>query len=289
MKDRIQQFVALPFSLGCSTQSSVAVADTHDQPKKPDQLIKRREESDENGLFQKEDTSIDNNNNNGSANISDKIIRSFKSYEEEREEREAEMEIGFPTDVKHLSHIGVDGTMTTFDVYSTTNSSSFPFAGFHLTALLKKTGWFDLLRIYLGHTRKFVDARVYDSNIRFCSFLSASRHRFVDPTFKKCEKVSNPWLEPESEALAPRLPLRVLNLCDTSATPLCLWVPHLHKLFASKRFCSSSSSPELCLHRLYALPSDLRLRSMPLLNLRTGGVFLGEPVMEIYPEADTQN
>ncbi|KAG2265672.1 hypothetical protein Bca52824_072751 [Brassica carinata] len=80
MKDRIQQFVALPFSLGCSTQSSVAVADTHDQPKKPDQLIKRREESDENGLFQKEDTSIDNNNNNGSANISDKIIRSFKSF-----------------------------------------------------------------------------------------------------------------------------------------------------------------------------------------------------------------
>ncbi|CAN6840813.1 unnamed protein product [Brassica oleracea] len=156
MKDRIQRFVALPFSLGCSTQSSVAVTDTHDQPKKPDQLIKRREESDENGLFQKEDTSIDNNNNNGSANISDKIIRSFKSfshyfirmsflllpfffsflsYEEEREEREAEMEIGFPTDVKHLSHIGVDGTMTTFDVYSTTNSSSFPFAGFHLTAV----------------------------------------------------------------------------------------------------------------------------------------------------------
>ncbi|WZZ32121.1 hypothetical protein YC2023_015522 [Brassica napus] len=74
-----------------------------------------------------------------------------------------------------------------------------------------------------------------------------------------------------SEALAPRLPLRVLNLCDTSATPLCLWVPHLHKLFASKRFCSSSSSPELCLHRLYALPSGLRLRSMPLLNL------LGKP------------
>lgn len=40
MKDRIQRCVALPFTLGCSTQSSVAVADTHDQPKKPDQLIK---------------------------------------------------------------------------------------------------------------------------------------------------------------------------------------------------------------------------------------------------------
>ncbi|KAF8107924.1 hypothetical protein N665_0116s0129 [Sinapis alba] len=142
MKDRIQRFVALPFSLGCSTQSSVAVADTHDQHKKPNQLIKKRKETDENGLFLKEDTNIDNNNNNDSANISDKIIRSFKSfshyfirYEEEREERETEMEIGFPTDVKHLSHIGVDGTMTTFDVCSTTNSSSFPFAGFNLTAV----------------------------------------------------------------------------------------------------------------------------------------------------------
>uniref|UniRef100_A0A1J3HKG4 CRIB domain-containing protein RIC2 n=1 Tax=Noccaea caerulescens TaxID=107243 RepID=A0A1J3HKG4_NOCCA len=140
MKDRMERCVVLPFSLGCSTHSSVAVADTHQQHKKPNQLIKRREESDENGLFQKEDTKIDNNG----ANISDgiyKIIRSFKSfshffirYEEETEEREAEMEIGFPTDVKHLSHIGVDGTMTTFDVCSTT-SSSFPFAGFHLTAV----------------------------------------------------------------------------------------------------------------------------------------------------------
>ncbi|XP_018490142.1 CRIB domain-containing protein RIC2-like [Raphanus sativus] len=139
MKDRnhwIRRFVSLPFSLGCSTQSSVAVADTHDQPKKPNQLVKKREESEENGLFRKEDTNDDDdNNNNGSANISDKMIRSFKSfshyfirYEDEREEREAEMEIGFPTDVKHLSHIGVDGTMTTFD-------SSFSFTGFHLAAV----------------------------------------------------------------------------------------------------------------------------------------------------------
>ncbi|KAF2549605.1 hypothetical protein F2Q70_00021095 [Brassica cretica] len=68
-------------------QSGVAVADSTHQHKKPNQLI--------------------------------------KSYEdEEREEREGEMEIGFPTDVKHLSHIGVDGTMTTFNV----SSSSFPFA-----------------------------------------------------------------------------------------------------------------------------------------------------------------
>ncbi|CAN6975786.1 unnamed protein product, partial [Brassica rapa subsp. trilocularis] len=94
MKDRMQRCVVLPFSFGCSKQSSVAVADSTHQHKKPNQLI--------------------------------------KSYgDEEREEREAEMEIGFPTDVKHLSHIGVDGTMTTFNV----SSSSFPFAGLHLTAV----------------------------------------------------------------------------------------------------------------------------------------------------------
>lgn len=38
MKDRIERFVVLPFSLGCSTQSSVAVAASH-QHKKPNQLI----------------------------------------------------------------------------------------------------------------------------------------------------------------------------------------------------------------------------------------------------------
>ncbi|KAL1187602.1 CRIB domain-containing protein RIC2 [Cardamine amara subsp. amara] len=137
MKDRMERFVVLPFSLGCSTQSSVAVATSHQQHKKPNQLIKRREESDEGGSFKKEYTKMDNNG----ANISDgiyKIIRSFKSfthlfihYEEDTEERDMDIEIGFPTDVKHLSHIGVDGTMTTFDV----SSSSFPFAGFHLTAV----------------------------------------------------------------------------------------------------------------------------------------------------------
>ncbi|XP_010478071.1 PREDICTED: CRIB domain-containing protein RIC2-like isoform X3 [Camelina sativa] len=153
MKDRMERFVILPFSLGCSTQSSVAVVTTH-QHKKPNQLIKStyflhprreetgengsvkkectkmenngvgantsdgREESDENGSFKKEYTKMDNNG----ANISD-------GYEEETKEREAEMEIGFPTDVKHLSHIGIDGIMTTFDH----SSSSFPFSGFQLT------------------------------------------------------------------------------------------------------------------------------------------------------------
>lgn len=36
-------------------------------------------------------------------------------YKEEMEqmEKEMEMEIGFPTDVKHVTHIGLDGSTTT--------------------------------------------------------------------------------------------------------------------------------------------------------------------------------
>ncbi|CAN7034313.1 unnamed protein product [Brassica rapa subsp. trilocularis] len=164
MKDRIERFVVLPFSLGCSTQSSVAVAASH-QHKKPNQLTESTYLTffthdlvfsflfffsdsfsfsfsfvifEESGLFLKEETKIENNG----VNISDgiyKLVRSLKSFSHffirYEEEREAEMEIGLPTDVKHLSHIGVDGTMTTFDFCSTSSSSSFPFSRFHLTAV----------------------------------------------------------------------------------------------------------------------------------------------------------
>lgn len=37
-------------------------------------------------------------------------------YKEEMEEMEHEMEIGYPTDVKHLTHIGLDGSTTTNNV-----------------------------------------------------------------------------------------------------------------------------------------------------------------------------
>ena len=38
----------------------------------------------------------------------------FSVYkEEEEEEMEREMEIGYPTDVKHVTHIGLDGSTTT--------------------------------------------------------------------------------------------------------------------------------------------------------------------------------
>ena len=41
------------------------------------------------------------------------MYREEEEEEEDDEQMEREMEIGFPTDVKHLTHIGLDGTATT--------------------------------------------------------------------------------------------------------------------------------------------------------------------------------
>ncbi|XP_047160730.1 CRIB domain-containing protein RIC4-like isoform X1 [Vigna umbellata] len=48
-----------------------------------------------------------------------KTIKNFPQlffYREKEEEMEAEMEIGFPTDVKHVTHIGIDGSSITNNV-----------------------------------------------------------------------------------------------------------------------------------------------------------------------------
>jgi hypothetical protein len=77
MKDRMERLLILPFSLGCSTQSCVAVATTHQQ-KKPNQLIKRREESHENGSFEKEYTKMDRNGANMLDGISTKLFEASR-------------------------------------------------------------------------------------------------------------------------------------------------------------------------------------------------------------------
>ncbi|XP_010556145.1 PREDICTED: CRIB domain-containing protein RIC4-like isoform X3 [Tarenaya hassleriana] len=137
MKDRMERFVILPFSLGCSSQSSVDVANTHHHSKKPNPPIKRtEEEEEEEGESSKheeeeeeDETKMDDPRGNESEAVSPKHI----GYGDSTEETEAEMEIGFPTDVKHVTHIGIDGTMTTFDVAST--PSSFPFGRFQLATV----------------------------------------------------------------------------------------------------------------------------------------------------------
>ncbi|KAG6522615.1 hypothetical protein ZIOFF_019760 [Zingiber officinale] len=113
MRDRrTDRFVVLPFSVGCVSQSSVAVCEN--QPKRaqagtapPASSSGRPKNSFSILLFPRP---------NVAAGFQ-KLAKSFKSLshyfvfeeDEEDEEEEAEMEIGFPTDVQHVAHIGLDG------------------------------------------------------------------------------------------------------------------------------------------------------------------------------------
>ncbi|KAK8682408.1 hypothetical protein V6N13_054796 [Hibiscus sabdariffa] len=83
MKERMERLVVLPFTAGCSSQASVAVGKS--PPRKP--------------------------------------TTQNPTVYKEIEEVTAEMEIGYPTDVKHVTHIGLDGTTTT------TTSSNNPLKG----------------------------------------------------------------------------------------------------------------------------------------------------------------
>ncbi|URE01102.1 P21-Rho-binding domain [Musa troglodytarum] len=94
---RMGKLVVLPFSASCVSRSGVAVSQS--RPKR----AQGRE-------LEKQSTA----KTKGAHRIQKLLIKSLKSlsqmfavYEEEDEERE--MEIGFPTDVQHVAHIGRDG------------------------------------------------------------------------------------------------------------------------------------------------------------------------------------
>ncbi|OMO51784.1 PAK-box/P21-Rho-binding protein [Corchorus capsularis] len=120
MKERMERLVILPFSRGCSSQASVAVG--RSSPKKP------KPEPSENVTSKQvgEECSSKTKPKHSSfawfplpkPNISNGIHRLIRSFSQlfvykEIEELTVEMEIGYPTDVKHVTHIGLDGTTTT--------------------------------------------------------------------------------------------------------------------------------------------------------------------------------
>ncbi|XP_062084158.1 CRIB domain-containing protein RIC4 isoform X2 [Humulus lupulus] len=132
MRERMERLVLLPFSVGCVSESSVAVG-AH-QPRRssssknfsttnPPHPIKMDKEYDEDD---DDDESLSGESTKNSfrslkPNISTGINRLFKGfknisqifvYKEEMEELEMDMEIGGPTDVKHVTHIGWDGSTT---------------------------------------------------------------------------------------------------------------------------------------------------------------------------------
>ncbi|XP_051118303.1 CRIB domain-containing protein RIC4-like [Andrographis paniculata] len=116
-ESRVERFLLLPFSLGCDSNSSVAIAG--DSPTKHSKTgLKGGEDQ---NLFMKK------KKKNGFWKVTfsqgfSRFINTFKSLsqifvykkeleeEDDEEDKEMEMKIGFPTDVKHVTHIGLDGS-----------------------------------------------------------------------------------------------------------------------------------------------------------------------------------
>ncbi|KAI3918963.1 hypothetical protein MKW98_017411 [Papaver atlanticum] len=109
MRSRIERLVILPFSIGCVSQSSVAVVD---DPKKSKLEREKDDESSSDG----EEVNT-KNSTLAKPNISlsfYKLMKNFKNLSQlfvykEVDDIKMEMEIGFPTDVKHVTQIGWDG------------------------------------------------------------------------------------------------------------------------------------------------------------------------------------
>ncbi|XP_048424479.1 CRIB domain-containing protein RIC4-like [Pyrus x bretschneideri] len=130
MRERMERFVLLPFAIGCISESSVAVGGVQQQrPRrsKPDtnpsaiRTKEAEEEEDEEDRISGE--SMKNTFRSlalPKPNISTGVHRLFKGfknfsqlfvYKDDMEEvLEMDMEIGCPTDVKHVTHIGWDAS-----------------------------------------------------------------------------------------------------------------------------------------------------------------------------------
>ncbi|KAI3459742.1 hypothetical protein Pfo_016405 [Paulownia fortunei] len=124
MRDgRLERFVLLPFSIRCDSESSVALAvaatTTHSH-----KHSKTRQKGGEENLKMKKNQALSKASFSQGLHRLIRRIKSFSQffvYKEEMEPMEKEMEIGFPTDVKHITHIGMDGSTTINPVSSWEN------------------------------------------------------------------------------------------------------------------------------------------------------------------------
>ncbi|CAK9327831.1 unnamed protein product [Citrullus colocynthis] len=130
MRRKMERLVLLPFSVGCISESSVAVGIQHNATtSKPHPISSptSKGEKDEDGKEEVGgETLLEESLKNSQRftalakpNIGvgfHRLYKGFKNisqlfvYKEEMEEMEMDMEIGSPTDVKHVTHIGCDAT-----------------------------------------------------------------------------------------------------------------------------------------------------------------------------------
>ncbi|XP_060209234.1 CRIB domain-containing protein RIC4-like isoform X1 [Lycium barbarum] len=121
MRDRMEKFVLLPFSVGCISESSVAIGPPHHKIKSsPEVHLTPTKDQQEREEEEEEDDKILEGENLKSLMALPRFQRLLKNFKNlshlfvEKDEMEEEMgiEIGSPTDVKHVTHIGIDGAAT---------------------------------------------------------------------------------------------------------------------------------------------------------------------------------
>ncbi|XP_020219927.1 CRIB domain-containing protein RIC4 isoform X1 [Cajanus cajan] len=126
MRQRMERLVILPFSAGCISEASVAVGIPQPRRSKPGTNLPAATIKGSKGVEDSEILSGENMKNSlrlldvvPKPNLSNGFNRLFKGFknfsqlfvekDDEFEEVEIDMEIGCPTDVQHVTHIGWDG------------------------------------------------------------------------------------------------------------------------------------------------------------------------------------
>ncbi|KAM7257009.1 hypothetical protein ACFE04_012750 [Oxalis oulophora] len=125
----MEKYFVLPFSIGCSSQASVDVVSPSDQLRKIESETKHsgtRSQEGEEGKMKK--TSRLPNISGGIQKLLRSILNLSHLFVYKKDDEPAdqqEMVIGFPTDVKHVTHIGLDGTTTTNNLIDGCNNDNF--------------------------------------------------------------------------------------------------------------------------------------------------------------------
>ncbi|KAE9604963.1 hypothetical protein Lal_00036785 [Lupinus albus] len=125
MRNIMKRFIVLPFFLGCASHSSVELGSTKrtkEDSKSP--IVSRREEEEDRSIIttkmKENKASYGNILVLAKPNVASAIHRlmmGIKSLSQLFFEKEdIEMEIGYPIDVKHVTHIGLDGSTTTNNI-----------------------------------------------------------------------------------------------------------------------------------------------------------------------------
>ncbi|KAH6757865.1 hypothetical protein C2S52_023248 [Perilla frutescens var. hirtella] len=147
MKDRLERFVFLPFTAGCISESSIPVVVQNTKRSKKGKHEKEKEDEEE-GCSDDEET-LSGQNQKTTLPRFQKLYKNFKNmsrlfvYKDEME-AEMEIEIGLPTDVKHVTHIGLDGCSSSIfskgwnnlDEQELINLHSFPLSELELSGCI---------------------------------------------------------------------------------------------------------------------------------------------------------